>query len=224
MTPPRRLLPTSSSTSTSSTLGPGLTSSSSSASPAATTSSHSSLSFSSLPHPDHFLWTVDTASAYSEYRVVKTNQRGKRQHRMFGIDRHKVYNKHVSSAGHRRRISFEVTRAYRWIRSIHSITAHSTTFTIQYHEKGGKLTQRQYETETRMECAEIVAKIRFLMQLAQQESGQQGGEGGQQGAVQTAGGGGGVGGVGGAGIGGVPLGGLASVTSGGQLSSPPHTQ
>ena len=209
---PRRMLPSASINNHSATAG--TSASSSSASP-------SSSSFSSLPHPDHFLWTVDTASAYSEYRVVKTNQRGKRQQRMFGIDRHKVYNKHVASAGHRRRISFEVTRAYRWIRSIHSITAHSTSFTISYHEKGGKLTQRQYETETRMECAEIVAKIRFLMQLAQQDAAQQG-EGGAQGQPQTpGGGGGGVGALGGAGgVGGVALGGLVSVSSGGPLSSP----
>ena len=134
-------------------------------------SSHTSSS-SATPHPDQFLFTVDSASAYSEYRVVKTNQRGKRQHRMFGIDRHKVYNKLVSKpSGHRRRISFEVTRAYRPISSIHAITADDKPqhFTIVYEEKGGKLTSRQYETETRMECAEIVAKVRFLMQLASQE-------------------------------------------------------
>ena len=64
-------------------------------------SSLSSSSSGSAPHPDQFVFTVETASAYSEYRVVKTNQRGKRQHRMFGIDRHKVYNKHVQAAGHR---------------------------------------------------------------------------------------------------------------------------
>ena len=140
--------------------------------------SSTSSSASAIPHPDHFLFTVESASAYSEYRVVKTNQRGKRQHRMFGIDRHKVYNKLVSKAsGHRRRISFEVTRAYRPISSIHSITADDRAqhFTIMFEEKGGKLTSRQYETETRMECAEIVAKVRFLMQLAAQE--QSGGSG-----------------------------------------------
>lgn len=29
---------------------------------------------------------------------------------------------------------------------------------------GGALSAREYETETKMECAEIVAKLRFLMQ------------------------------------------------------------
>ena len=158
-----------------------------------------SSSASGLPHPDHFIFTVDSASAYSEYRVVKTNQRGKRQHRMFGIDRHKVYNKLVSKpSGHRRRISFEVTRAYRPISSIHAITADDKPqhFTIVFEEKGGKLTSRTYQTETMVECAEIVAKVRFLMQLAAQEaasSGSSSSQGGQAaangGAVTPSGGG-----------------------------------
>ena len=153
--------------------------------------SSTSSSASAIPHPDQFIFTVDSASAYSEYRVVKTNQRGKRQHRMFGIDRHKVYNKLVSKpSGHRRRISFEVTRAYRSISSIHSITADDRAqhFTIVYEEKGGKLTSRQYETETRMECAEIVAKVRFLMQLAAVEQNSGSGAGGAAGGAAAAGG------------------------------------
>ena len=154
-------------------------------------SNHSSAS--ATPHPDQFLFSADSASAYSEYRVVKTNQRGKKQHRMFGIDRHKVYNKLVSAAsGHRRRISFEVTRAYRSISSIHAITQDDTPqhFTIVYEERGGKLTSRQYETETRMECAEVVAKVRFLMQLAAQEQSSAGSGGGGSGQAAVSGGGG----------------------------------
>jgi len=123
--------------------------------------------YQTAPHPDQFILTLDSASAYSEYRVIKTNERGKKQNRMFGIDRHKVYNKHVANAAMKRRISFQVTRAYRTIRSISSINTDSATkFSIIYFEKGGKLSERQYETETKMECAEIVAKLRFLVNLA----------------------------------------------------------
>ena len=178
--------------------------------------SASSSSASAVPHPDHFLFSVDSAGAYSEYRVVKTNQRGKRQHRMFGIDRHKVYNKLVSKpAGHRRRISFEVTRAYRPISSIHSITADDRPqhFTIVYEEKGGKLTSRQYETETRMECAEIVAKVRFLMQLAAAEQANgSGGSGGSGSAGGPAVAGGGAAGGAATGSGGMDRGGAITPT------------
>ena len=134
-----------------------------------TAGSHSLGQWASAPHARPV--RVHSGHCQCLQRVPRGEDQseGKRQHRMFGIDRHKVYNKHVNTAGHRRRISFEVTRAYRAIRSIASITAQSTQFTVVYHEKGGKLSSREYETETRIDCAEIVAKIRFLMQLAQQE-------------------------------------------------------
>jgi len=42
---------------------------------------------------------MDTAGQYAEYRVIKTNQRGKRQARIFGIDRHRIYNKTQPGGG-----------------------------------------------------------------------------------------------------------------------------
>jgi hypothetical protein len=115
------------------------------------------------PVPEHFIFSLESASTYSEYRVIKTNERGKRQLRVLGIDAVKIYNKHVTKNGHRRRI-MEVMRAYRTIKCVSSVIIHpenALCFTIYFREKG-KIISREYEAETKMECAEIVAKIRFL--------------------------------------------------------------
>jgi hypothetical protein len=115
------------------------------------------------PVPEHFIFSLESASTYSEYRVIKTNERGKRQIRVLGIDAVKIYNKHVTKNGHRRRL-MEVMRAYRAIKSVSSVIIHpenALCFTIYFREKG-KIISREYEAETKMECAEIVAKIRFL--------------------------------------------------------------
>src|SRR5258708_2430400 len=46
-----------------------------------------------------------------------------------------------------------------------SIVKHKPrTFQIAFREKGG-IVSREYEAETKMECAEIVAKVNFLMTL-----------------------------------------------------------
>jgi len=40
----------------------------------------------STPVPSQFVFTKETACAYSEYKVIKTNQRGRKQTRVLGID------------------------------------------------------------------------------------------------------------------------------------------
>ncbi len=144
-----------------------------SASAASVASLSSSLVHSSPINLDtEFQFTLDTAGAYSEYKVIKTNERGKRQTRIFGIDRHKIYNKQLrtdsssAKSALKSAFSFAVQTADRSITSITSITMgegyRANHFTISYRDKG-KVFSREYETETTMECAEIVAKIRFLI-------------------------------------------------------------
>jgi hypothetical protein len=130
-----------------------------------------STDISSSVTPENFLFTYEVASTYTEYRVIKTNERGKRQLRMLGIDGGMIYNKHVTKSGHRRRL-LQVMRAFRPIHSVQSVFIHHeklTKFTICYREKN-KIITRDYEAETTMECAEIVAKIRFLTSHSQKAS------------------------------------------------------
>ncbi len=69
-----------------------------------------------------------------------------------------------------------VSRAERDIASItevHVVSIRPSCFTIAFKEKNGKLIVREYEAETRMECAEIVAKLKFLMNHIALEQAQQ---------------------------------------------------
>lgn len=66
-----------------------------------------------------------------------------------------------------------MSRAYRYINtiaSVHVVSLRPTCFCIAFKEtaaKDSKVAQtREYELETKTECAEIVAKLRFLMMHA----------------------------------------------------------
>ncbi|RHY32100.1 hypothetical protein DYB32_002871 [Aphanomyces invadans] len=54
------------------------------------------------PPPSTFMYNDVKAAMYKEWTVIKTNKFGKRQHRMLGVDSHKVYN---SKVGERAMIS-----------------------------------------------------------------------------------------------------------------------
>lgn len=153
------------------------------------------------------------------YKVVKTNQRGKRQHRIFGVDRYKIYNKTSAQQTRELRRCFSprkwrlilslfcpcpfcltsqsgadegdgggmfsffkksmlsgepgVSRAFRMINtiaSVHVVSLRPTCFCINFKadaRKDSPIAQsREYETETKTECAEIVAKLKFLVSIA----------------------------------------------------------
>lgn len=83
-----------------------------------------------LPLPEHFQFNLETAGSYAEYKVIKTNQRGRRQARVFAVDRYKLYNKTCADESNsafsffKRRISTSdqgVTRAFRYINTIASV-------------------------------------------------------------------------------------------------------
>jgi len=123
----------------------------------------------SATSPSHFMFTKETAFAYSEYRVVKTNSRGRKQKRILGLDATRIWNK---------QIGLNVRHPYRLITSVHSceVLSDPGSFVIVFDETpsqqlglglgttGGKvLVRREYRTETQVETAEIVAKLQFLM-------------------------------------------------------------
>jgi len=116
------------------------------------------------PDPSQFVFTQETACTYSEYKVVKTNERGRKQKRIMGIDKNTIYNKKNQSG----ESIFNVHKDQRLISTCSScsvIKNKPRTFQIAYREKN-QIISREYEAETKMECAEIVAKINFLMQLS----------------------------------------------------------
>eukprot|EP00456_Euglypha_rotunda_P011723 TRINITY_DN13145_c0_g1_i5.p1 TRINITY_DN13145_c0_g1~~TRINITY_DN13145_c0_g1_i5.p1 ORF type:complete len:240 (+),score=21.33 TRINITY_DN13145_c0_g1_i5:50-721(+) len=128
------------------------------------------LSSTSVTTPSHFMFSKETAFAYSEYRVIKTNARGRKQKRVLGLDATRIWNKQGG---------LNVRHPYRLITSVHSceVLSDPLSFAIVFDEtpassqsslglgtSGGKvLVRREYRTETQVESAEIVAKIQFLM-------------------------------------------------------------
>jgi len=129
---------------------------------------------SSTPAPSQFIFTKETACAYSEYKVVKTNQRGRKQTRVLGIDQHSIYNKSVPTVKNSKtsKISFhsmadkfsvqKKSRPMNTVVSCEVAGGRPQCFRILFTE-GKKIVAREYETETKMECGEIVAKIQFLI-------------------------------------------------------------
>jgi len=115
--------------------------------------------------PAQFTFTKETAFQYNEYRVIKTNARGKKQKRLMGVDGTRIYNKQGG---------LNVRVPHRLISSVHSVEVLSDPmcFAIVFDDSGGgsftgvlptKEERREYRTETQVDCAEIVAKIQFLM-------------------------------------------------------------
>jgi len=131
-------------------------------------------------NPQHtFMFTKETAMAYSEYKVIKTNTRGKKQKRILGIDATNIYNMHEKSTTKSkiigRRSSFEkagaaggVAHPFRPISTVvqcEVMQEDPQSFKIVFRDPAtNSLKMLQYQTETKMECAEIVAKIEYLRQ------------------------------------------------------------
>eukprot|EP00743_Colponemidia_sp_Colp-15_P003261 GILK01003523.1.p1 GENE.GILK01003523.1~~GILK01003523.1.p1 ORF type:complete len:597 (+),score=59.64 GILK01003523.1:134-1924(+) len=133
------------------------------------------------PDPSSFLFNDATASMYKEFEVVKTNNRGKKQHRILGIDRLKIYTR-----VHRPRSRTEenetsrspVSNLLRWtsgskmtrhpetpISEVMEVTMEDrpTGFVIRYQNPDGSEARvQEYDASNPTECAEIVARIRYL--------------------------------------------------------------
>jgi len=116
--------------------------------------------------------------SYVEFRVVKTNSKGKKQLRVLGIDKHNLYNKPIAEAQDGSRVKFTsnlissflnkdtVSRASRPISSISccSVDAiRSSCFNIQFRDNM-KLVIRQYEAESNDDATRIVDLIQYHME------------------------------------------------------------
>jgi len=110
-----------------------------------------------------------SAGKPAEYRVFKFNEKGKRQERYFGLDRDTIYNKNTPTSKFNTfsklmNIS-KTTRPINSILHVRIAPDNLRIFTIAFKETAdsGSVTKRGYEVESVMTCAEIVAKLRFLI-------------------------------------------------------------
>ena len=131
-----------------------------------------------------------TASRYTEYSVVKVNRHGTRQARILGVDRDKVYNLPPRTAraepreaglgagtgaflgadGGDRALAAGVTkkqsRLIADIQSIDGVPSREAAARIAYRTRAGdSCASYLFEFESAEVCAELTARLRFLMSL-----------------------------------------------------------
>jgi hypothetical protein len=110
-----------------------------------------------------------TAAVYQEWNVVKKNKFGRMQQRVIGIDGQKIYN---SKRENGNRNTSSVSRAQRdisTIRKVEILEDDSRAFRISYKEDE-EIFDIDYFCDTVRECAEIVAKVSYLVSKKQMEN------------------------------------------------------
>eukprot|EP00808_Paulinella_micropora_P006703 g65338.t1 len=119
-----------------------------------------------------FSFDIESAGAYSEYRVIKTNRRGKDQQRILGIDRHNIHNK-VSGVNAKKLFGIKTDGLVGHpLRPVSSILKCDLDPMPHPNEEGlyfvltvkdnGKEKELLYKGQTKIDVAEIIAKISFL--------------------------------------------------------------
>lgn len=125
-------------------------------------------SVSAYIHQLYSVMTPITAGKPTQYKTFKINEKGKRQERYFGLDRYNIYNKTTpGSAFNTFSKLLNISKTERPIKSIIHVRVLPdclTTFEIDYKEENSdNVTTRGYDVESVMICAEIVAKLRYLI-------------------------------------------------------------
>ncbi|KAJ4462742.1 hypothetical protein PAPYR_759 [Paratrimastix pyriformis] len=110
----------------------------------------------------NFVFSEVTASQYKEYTVIKINKYGLRQERVLGLDCDKVYNivaKHSGLFNLKR-----PKRAWHFVDDLQGIEEGPgpVQFVLEFLSQGDT-TRYRYEAASPVERAEIVARLRFLM-------------------------------------------------------------
>ncbi|ETV95354.1 hypothetical protein H310_11243 [Aphanomyces invadans] len=115
------------------------------------------------PPPSTFMYNDVKAAMYKEWTVIKTNKFGKRQHRMLGVDSHKVYNSKVGERAMISRTNIKVAErpisSITWLRFLPG----PCDFQIQYSQPDEETID--YSAASAYECAEIVAKIKYIQEM-----------------------------------------------------------
>jgi hypothetical protein len=113
--------------------------------------------------------TPSAATAYQEWPVVKTNQRGRRQQRLLGIDLTRITNKKVEKP--RFLSSDKTSNAERLIADIWLIEvmdsdpkSFAITFKVEGSDGGGaELTRILYEAALTTDRDSIIAKLAYIL-------------------------------------------------------------
>ncbi|KAF0714247.1 Aste57867_3962 [Aphanomyces stellatus] len=133
------------------------------------------------PPPSTFMYNDVKAAMYKEWKVIKTNKYGKRQHRMLGLDSHKVYNSKVGERAMISRTNIKVAErpisSITWLRFLNG----PCDFQIHYSQPDEETIE--YSAGSAFECgtlrekygsvlmtigfgvAEIVAKIKYIQEM-----------------------------------------------------------
>jgi len=121
--------------------------------------------------PADFHFNPATGPAYEQWNVVKINEFGRRQERIFGVDGLHLYNtkreaknplggcKKISSTYRPSRKISDILKT-----NILEINGRRNTIQIVYLEHN-KHVSRKYELDTEYDAAHIVAKIRYNRRL-----------------------------------------------------------
>jgi hypothetical protein len=121
---------------------------------------------SALQHlDDTILYSDVTAAVYQEWNVIKKNKFGRMQERIIGIDAHKVYNAKRDSQ------SSSVSRAHRdisTIRKVEMVENDSIAFRITFVDER-ETYDVEYTCDNPRACAEIVAKLNYLLAVREKE-------------------------------------------------------
>ncbi len=110
--------------------------------------------------------TEDIKESWKEYRVIKTNQKGKRQARILSVDARFIYNK--PRAG-KKVMSKLVWRRRRKISDVQKLTVDESNESFTIYLADG--TTRDYACESVKELREIVSKVQMAQKKALMQSG-----------------------------------------------------
>eukprot|EP00924_Labyrinthula_sp_SR-Ha-C_P005079 snap_masked-scaffold_1-processed-gene-20.39-mRNA-1 protein AED:1.00 eAED:1.00 QI:0/0/0/0/1/1/4/0/536 len=114
--------------------------------------------------PKNVIFSETTAYQYQSWKVIKTNKWGKRQRRVLGIDRQKLYNKIREDDD---QTSKKVKKAERLIVNIVDVDFHpdgNNYIQIFYKKKTGRIGVLQYEIEDGPKAAaHIISKITYII-------------------------------------------------------------
>ncbi|GMH58067.1 hypothetical protein TL16_g02528 [Triparma laevis f. inornata] len=134
------------------------------------------------PDLESFMFDDITAGRYKEFDIVKKNRFGRRQERRMGIDNVKIYNmKRGSPSGFAGKV-FTAYRLISTVRRIDFIKKEAGGFfgeeeeddfcnlRIDFEEEDKRIMSWEITAASKLECAEIVAKIRYLQNKTKQRN------------------------------------------------------
>lgn len=112
------------------------------------------------------LYTDVTAAVYQEWAIVKKNKFGRMQERTLGIDGSKIYNSKRDGSSSRN-VVHRAQRDISTVRKVGLLPEDHRAFRITYEDEG-EINDIEYFCDSVRDCAEIVAKINYL--IAKRES------------------------------------------------------